>query len=370
MDFILNYFLPFVVVLSVVVFIHELGHFIVARRNGVKVDAFSIGFGPELFGINDKQGTRWKLSLIPLGGYVKMYGDANAASQPGADNTMPPEELALTLAGKTPWQRIKVAAAGPLANFVLAIVLYAGIFVVKGIPHLPPIVDEMLVDGLAFKSGFKVKDEILSVNGDKPKDFFELGALIVKAAGSDVVFMVKRNQKDIKIAVKMYEEGVDKKPIKRLGIKPSEPVYQNASFLGAVLHAVELTYEAIINSFNGFAKMVTGQVKGGEIGGVLAIGDMVSQSTKHGLATALQFMAFLSIQLGALNLLPVPVLDGGHIVLNAVEMVRRKPLSKKIEEGVYTVGFVLIMSLMVYATWNDLMRYKVFQSIAKLFGAS
>jgi regulator of sigma E protease len=367
LETLLSTILPFVVVLSIVVFFHEYGHFKVARRNGVKVDAFSIGFGPELFGFTDRHGTRWKFSLIPLGGYVKMFGDANAASQTDNSITLSEDEKKYTLSGKTPWQRIKVAAAGPIANFILALFIYAALFAFKGVPHSPATVGGLAEDGIAIRAGFKVNDEIIKINDSAPKDFFEAAQLIAKFSGQDVKFELKRQEKIVNISVKMYEETPDKKPIKRLGIQQPAPVYKETSLIASLKESIKLTSDIILSSLLGFGKMITGQVKGAEVGGILSIGDMAAQSTKYGLATALQFMAFISIQLGVINLLPVPVLDGGHIMLNTIEAIRRKPLSKKMEESIYTVGFILVMGLMIFATWNDLVRYKIIAKIVGLF---
>lgn len=359
--FVIEYFLPFIAILTVLVFVHEWGHFWVARRNGVKVTNFSIGFGPELFGVTDKLGTRWSFSLIPMGGYVKMLGDSDASSARSDTSHLSEEEKKLTLSSKTPLQRIAVASAGPAANFIFAIIALAALITFKGLPFIGPTIGEVVEGQKAFVADLKAGDTIIKVGEKEVHDFNDIRHFVREYSGQDLPLTVKRGEDLLEKTIPMYDllENGEKKPVTRLGIAPSAPVYERQNPFYALWHAVYVTYDLSVETLRGISLMVTGQKSGGELGGLLAIGDMASQSAKNGLATIIWFMAILSINLGLLNLFPIPVLDGGHIVMCAIEGVRGRPISEKNQERIFLVGFILILMLMVYATWNDFVRYGV-----------
>ncbi len=366
MDWLIHNLLPFLIVLTILVFFHELGHFLAARRYGVKVDAFSIGFGPELFGWNDSKGTRWKFSIIPLGGYVKMFGDADASSKPDKkkQKSLTPEEFAQTLEGKTPWQKAVVAASGPLANFLLAIVFFATLFVFQGIPTDKPVIGTVYQKSLAAKSGIMAGDEILKFNGADIQSFKDLAANIKKNVGESISLDIKRDDQMIKMGIDLFEEkDGEKTPINQLGIMPS---YEKVSVFWAIPMAIESTWDFIVRMLEGIGSLITGQSKG-ELGGIIAIGDMASKSFETGIFTLIYFMTILSINLGLLNLFPIPMLDGGHIVLAAIEGATGRPVNEKVQEVLYFIGFAFVMSIMVIATWSDIKRYKVIQMITSLF---
>ena len=369
MSWILEHFIPFIILISVIVFVHEWGHFWIARRNKVKVEQFAIGFGPEIFGFNDKQGTRWSFNLVPAGGFVRMLGDADATSAT-ADGAvlkeLSEEERQLTLHAKTPWQRIQVAAGGPLANFVFAIVAMVGLFVVLGKPITPPIIGFVDPSGVAAKHGLQEKDLILEINQHKIQYFEDILPFIRSGDHENLNITVERDSKHINLNIPLTtrdENSVIHK-IKILGIKPdAKQSYEKMPVEKAIKTAFSTFWRMCKTIVVGLWELITGQRKGDEMGGFLAIGDMASQSAKLGFAGMLWFMIIMSINLGLINLFPIPVLDGGQMLMNAIEWVIGKPIPEKVQKYVFGSGFAVVICLMIYTTWNDLMRYKVFQII-------
>ncbi|MBY0281840.1 MAG: RIP metalloprotease RseP [Alphaproteobacteria bacterium] len=372
MNWVIDYFVPFVAVLTVLVFIHELGHFLIARRNKVKVTTFSIGFGPELFGWTDSHETRWRFSLIPLGGYVKMLGDADASSARADESieNFTEEEKQQTLHSKTPLQRIAVSIAGPAANYILAIVLLTALIGIKGMPVLPTTVGKVEPEMLAHQAGIAAGDKILKINEKNVEDFDQLRALIKENIGKDVQIEISRNGEILHKSFALYKTNTatgEREPVSKLGVAPGEPLYVKQNPIAAIGYAGAFCWKMSIDTLKGIGGMITAQKGSGEIGGILSIGDMAAQSTKNGLPTIIFFMAILSINLGLINLLPIPVLDGGHILLCAIEWVRGKPLGQKVQEYIFLTGFLVVVGTMLFATWNDLMRYKIFQIIKNWF---
>lgn len=370
----LEYFVPFIILISVIVFVHEWGHFWVARRNKVKVEHFAIGFGPELLGFSDRHGTRWAFHLIPLGGYVKMLGDADATSAT-ADNqaiaTLSEAERQQTLHAKTPWQRIQVAAGGPLANFVFAIIAMIGLFVVLGHPILPPVVGTIDSFGVAAKHGLKINDRISKINNEQIRCFEDILPFI-RSGKHDVLSMeILRQDKHINLQIPLTIK--DKKTgavqrIKILGIKPNPSQEYERLPLGEAIQTAFSTFWNMCETIViGLVELLTGQRKSDELGGIFSIGDMASQSVKLGFAGMLWFIIVMSINLGLINLFPIPVLDGGQILMSAIEWIIGKPIPEKVQQYIFGSGFVVVICLMLYATWNDLMRYKIFQMIRGLF---
>lgn len=375
MDYIIHQILPFIVALSIIVFVHEYGHFWVARRNGVKVDVFSIGFGHELFGWTDKHGTRWQFSLIPLGGYVKMHGDENAASQPLASSALKEEEKALTLQGKTPLQRIAVAAAGPLANFIFSILVFFVIFNFKGELIIQPIIGNIFENSVAERSGFQVNDKILKVKDVEIKTFLDIKKPLNDHAGTTVSVLVERDGKEQTLMIDLFsidDVTKEKTPVKTLGISPTssdEAVqFNKLSFMDAVKHSFYTTYRFIVDTLVGFGVLLTGGMKGAQLGGILSIGDAFSQAASDGIWPFLQLMAWISIQLGVINLFPVPVLDGGHILMNTVELIIRRPISETLQLWFYRIGATLVIGLMGYAMLSDVSRYKLVERFLNVLG--
>jgi len=375
MDYIIHQFLPFIVALSIIVFVHEYGHFWVARRNGVKVYVFSIGFGHELFGWTDSHGTRWQFSLIPLGGYVKMHGDENAASQPSESSSLEEDEKVLTLQGKTPLQRIAVAAAGPLANFIFSILVFFVIFNFKGEPVIQPVIGKIFENSVAERSKLQLNDKILKMNATEIKTFLDIKKPLSDNAGNSIAVLVERDGKEQTVNVDLFridDVTKEKTPVKTLGISPINSdatiQYHPLSFMDAVKQSFYITYRFIVDTIVGFCVLITGGMKGGQLGGILSIGDAFSQAASDGIWPFLQLMAWISIQLGVINLFPVPVLDGGHILMNAVELIIRRPISETVQLWFYRIGATLVMGLMGYALLSDVSRYKLVERFLNMIG--
>lgn len=355
-----EYIVPFLIILTILVFVHELGHYLVARYNKVTIEIFSIGFGPELFGWNDKAGTRWKFSIIPLGGYVKMYGDADASSRPDRESLkkMTKKQKTNTLHSKTVGQRMAVSAAGPFANFLFAIIVLAALFAIKGEPFTPATIGGVIPGKVAEKAGMMTGDTIVSLNGIPAKDFHGLRNLIISHKGKDVEVRYMREGVEQTAHVKMVEVdalGIEK-PVGVMGILPSLPEYRHVNFIQAVTSAVEKTWVTSVDTLIGIGQMIIGQRSSDELGGILSIGDMAGKSAKGGFAALFFFMAFLSINLGLINLLPIPVLDGGHLLFYGIEGVLGKPVPEKIQEYAFMVGLAIVLCVMLISTWNDIGR--------------
>ncbi|MBX3487244.1 MAG: RIP metalloprotease RseP [Candidatus Paracaedibacteraceae bacterium] len=360
---------PFLVLLTILVFIHELGHYLVARWNGVKIEVFSIGFGPELFGWTDKADTRWKFSLIPLGGYVKMYGDADAASKPDAQaaQEMSSEQKALTLQGKRVGQKIAVVAAGPAANYVLAIAILAGLYMVKGVPIVEPIVGSVVEQSVAGDLGLKAKDKILSLNGKSIESFDDLRLVLPSLAGKPIELNVERDQKTVDLKGKMERDGQATKSLGITPFLPDQPLYKDAGVVESVWMAVDYCWDMSVMTLKSLGQMLMGNRSSGELGGILSIGDMAKKSASQGWISFILLTALLSINLGLINLLPIPVLDGGHIVFYSIEGIIGRPVSDKAQEIAYTAGLMIVLTLMAVATWNDLSRFKIVAWFMKFF---
>lgn len=360
----------FLVVLTVLVFVHELGHYLSARRNGVRIEVFSIGFGKEIFGRTDKAGTRWKFSAIPLGGYVKMYGDANAASQPGEELVeMTEEEKAISFHHKKLLQRAEIVAAGPIANFLFAIVVFFFLFWTFGNPIPPAVVGEVLPGSPAAEAGLEPGDRILSVDGQTVFRFRDLGNAI-RAAGGDPVVLVVRHAGGTEsvtltpqmVAVETADGGsVD---VPRIGVAMhTGPV----GFTEAAPMAVTETYAFVKETLRIVGQMIVGNRGTEDLGGPVRIAKTAGDVAKTGQLTLLwYYMALLSISLGLINLFPIPILDGGHLLFYAIEAVRGRPLGERAQEYGFRIGLALVLTLMIFVTFNDLIQLKVIAFLREL----
>jgi len=367
--------LPFILVLSILVFVHEYGHFWVGRRNGVRVSTFSIGFGPELFGWTDKHGTRWRVSPIPLGGYVKFFGDQDVSSTTVDKclvSTLSDAEKATMLHNKTPLQRIAVAVAGPAANYLFAIIALTALIAVKGMPVQVTSISHVEPGSLADKIGIKIDDKIIQFGTHEIKKFTDIRAAISDSANKDVAIIIERNNAQVVLGAKLYtEENAVRIPIKTLGIAPST-VYEKASLISALGKSIHYCYSMSAEILKMIGNIFTGASKG-EVGGFIAIAEGASQSWHGGPAALVLFMVMLSINLGFINLLPVPVLDGGHILFCTIEAIRGRPLSEKLQERIFMAGLALVLGLMLYTTGSDIMRKKswfvdVYTSVTHMVG--
>ena len=366
-----EYVIPFLIVLTILVFIHELGHYLVARWNGVKIDVFSIGFGPEIFGWTDKAETRWKFSLIPLGGYVRMYGDADGSSRAdsAALSQMEKAEKAKTLHGKTVGQRMAVVAAGPAANYILAIFLMAGIFAIKGQPIINNQIGEIVQGSVAEHLGLKKDDRITKINDTSVQTFDDIRAIDPNLKGQPVKITAERpdegktTSSTIIMTGKMATFDAASKelqPTTHLGIRPGGMDYKQLNPFSAVGQAIATTYTMTVDTLVNIGQMLTGNRSSGELVGIIGMGEMAGQSAKSGLVSIVWFMAILSINLGLVNLLPIPVLDGGHLIFYTIEVIRGRPVSAKAQEISFMVGLAIVLFTMFLSTKNDLVRFNIF----------
>jgi regulator of sigma E protease len=363
----IGYIVPFLFVLTIVVFFHELGHFLIARWAGVKVLTFSLGFGPELVGFNDRRGTRWKISAIPLGGYVKFFGDDNEASTPSAEalDGMTEEERAGSFHHKRVGPRAAIVAAGPIANFLLAIVIFAGMALYFGKPNSVPRVDAIQPDSVAASSGFKVGDVVVSIDNRAIESFADMQRIVSTSAGSQLVFRLKRGDDLVTLnATPALKEVKDlfgnTHRVGQLGIqynaRPEDPKSSPVGYLESLKIGVEQVGFIITATFKFVGSLFVGVGNTEDVGGPLRIAQLSGQAASLGFQFVLQLCALLSVSIGLLNLFPVPLLDGGHLLFYAVEAVRGRPLSPKAQEVGFRIGLGLVLMLMVFATYNDILH--------------
>jgi len=369
---IVTYVLPFLAILTVLVFVHEMGHFLVARRNGVRVEVFSIGFGPELFGWTDRAKTRWKFSLIPLGGYVRMFGDANAASQPSGDQAeLTDEERALSFHCKRLGQRFWIVAAGPLANFLFAVILFAGLFATIGQRFTPPIVGDVASDSAAAKAGILPGDRFVAIDGSVIERFEDVQRIISQSPELQVEIVVLRDGREVVLsAIPTLTELTDnfgnQHKIGRLGVAGSAVEFVRHDPLTAIWRAGGETISVSVGTLQAVGQIIVGARSTEELGGPLRIAQMSGQMAELGLVTVIWFMAVLSINLGLINLFPIPMLDGGHLLFYGIEAVRGRPLGDRAQEYGFRIGLALVFSLILFVTWNDLVHLEVFDFIRGL----
>ena len=362
----LSYIIPFIVLILVVVFIHEYGHYYFARRYGVGVTDFSIGFGKEIFGWNDKSGTRWKICWIPLGGYVKFFGDRNVFSQADQEkllakyNEVDRQKLFVL---KPLYQRALIVFGGPLANFLLALVIFFSIYTFVGKDFTPAMIAEVQKDSPAMVGGLKQNDVILEIDGNKVESIMDVSKFIMMSTDDLIDFKIKRSYDELILKIKpdtiFGEDNLGNKINKRIvGIKLS--AYNNEINhvkLGpaqAVFHAAHEVYYVTTSSLKYLGAMVFGKADTSQLGGPIRIAKISGQVAEFGLLAFVSMMAYISISLGLINLFPIPMLDGGHLMFYAFEKILGRPLSQKTQEGFFRIGMFLLLSLMFFTTFNDL----------------
>ena len=362
-----GYLIPFLFVLTIVVFFHELGHFVVARWAGVKVLTFSLGFGPELVGFNDRHGTRWKISAIPLGGYVKFFGDDSEAStsSPDALANMSEEERAGSFHHKKVGSRAAIVAAGPVANFILAIVIFAGLFTFLGKPSTSARVDKVEAGSAAAAAGFQVGDVVTTIDGTAIDSFSDMQRIVGIRAGEKLTFTVKRGNSTVQLQGTPELKEV-KDPFgnaHKLGVlgitrsmSPGDITTERVDPATAVWLGVKETWFVVDRTLAYIGGVFTGREAADQVGGPLRIAQISGQVATFGLAALVHLAAVLSISIGLLNLFPVPLLDGGHLLFYAVEAVRGRPLSERAQEMGFRIGLGLVLMLMVFATYNDILH--------------
>ena len=358
--------LPFIALILVVVFIHEYGHYYFAKRYGVGITDFSIGFGKEIFGWNDKSGTRWKICWIPLGGYVKFFGDRNVFSQADQEkilNQYSKEDQNKLFVLKPLYQRALIVAAGPVANFLLAIVIFFSVYTFIGKDFTPAVINEVQDNSPAMTAGLKNNDIIVSIDGNKVKSIMEVSKFIMMSTDELIDFTVKRSNQNITFKVKPNtvdgEDNLGNKINKRMiGIKLG--AYNNKinhvklGPVKAIYYAVSEVYYVSSSSLKYLGSMISGSGDSSQLGGPIRIAKITGQVAEFGFLPFLSMMAYISISLGLINLFPIPMLDGGHLMFYGFEKILGHPLSQKVQEGFFRIGMFLLLSLMFFTTFNDL----------------
>jgi regulator of sigma E protease len=356
-----GYIIPFLFVLTIVVFFHELGHFLVARLCGVRVLVFSIGFGPELFGFNDRHGTRWKVSAIPLGGYVKFFGDENAASVPDQDTLahMNETERRVSFFHKSVGARAAIVAAGPIANFLLAVVIFAGVFMLYGKQASPARVDTVQSGSAAAAAGFQPGDLVVSIDGRPMETFTDMQRYVSARAGERLEVVIDRGGTltTLTAAPALTEIKDNFGNVHRVGVlgitgareppKPVDPVT-------AVKLGVEETWFVVERTLSYLKNVIVGRESADQLGGPIRIAQISGQVATAGFIALIHLAAVLSVSIGLLNLFPIPLLDGGHLLFYAIEAVRGRPLSDRAQEVGFRIGLALVLMLMIFATYNDI----------------
>lgn len=363
---IVYYVVPFLVLLGILVFVHEFGHFIVARKLGVSVSAFSIGFGKELWSVTDKKGTVWKISAIPLGGYCQFLGDADESSSTSEVDLSKysPEEQKHLFALQSPVKKLAISVAGPLFNYLFAFVIFFGLFFFIGSYDIPPVVSEVIENSPAEKAGILKNDKILEINGTKIENWSDISKEI-SVTVNDASLKIERNNQIINVVIPLetmeYAFDEQEKPIKRkmIGIKGEAKQFReikgNFQFFNSVKKAAVELYDVTDMTLRGVGQMITGERSSEDVGGIIRIAEMSGDISKsRSFWDFLSFMALLSINLGLINLFPIPLLDGGHVVIYLLEIVSRRELNKKFKDYLFRFGLGFILFLMVFATWNDI----------------
>lgn len=359
-----GYIIPFVLVLSVLVFVHEMGHYLVGRWCGIRVTAFSVGFGPELLGFTDSHGTRWKLSAVPLGGYVKFFGDDDVASRPDSSGLeeLSEKERAQTLAGAKLWKRAATVAAGPIANFLLAIAIFAVLFATYGKMVADPVVAEVRAESAAEAAGVEVGDLLVALDGTAIRTFDDVRRYVAVRPETEIVVGIERDGRRIDLPVvpkrtEITDQFGNKMELGQIGIVTNAERgnfrVETFSPLQSIAEGVRETGHIVTGTFKYLGNIFTGRMSADQIGGPIRIAETTGQMASLGFAAVLNFAAVISVSLGLMNLFPIPVLDGGHLLMYALEAVRGRPLSARVQDVVFRFGFAMILTLMVFATWND-----------------
>ena len=356
MDIMISIFislLAFIIILSIVVFVHEFGHYIIAIINKVKVDEFAIGYGKEIYGWTDKRGTRWKVCVLPMGGYVKFFGDEDASSSTFDKNkleSLPEEQKKVCLYFKNVWQRIAVVSAGPIFNYILAVLLFAVFFTFNGTVDFSNKITQVLKGSPADQAGILVNDRIIKVNDDEVKSFDEIQIAIALQVDDKVNVTIDRNGEIL--TKEIILDTTEQTP--KIGIASNDFVYKKVSILGATIEAFKQTYNISATTLKALGQIIIGKRGLDDMSGPISIAKYSGEAMKLGIAPMVYFMALISVSLGLMNLLPIPILDGGHLLFYFIEAIRRKPLNEKVETVFNQLGFSLLMFLMIFVTIKDI----------------
>lgn len=370
----LFYIFAFVLMIGPLVFIHELGHYAAGRWFGIKAEVFSVGFGREVFGFTDKRGTRWKFGWLPLGGYVKFAGDMNPASQPDPEwLALPAAQRAQTFQAKPLWQRAIVVAAGPVTNFAVAILILAAFAVTFGENRTPTVVERVAPESAAASAGLLPGDHIIAVDGRNVETFNDLRRYVIMRPDETVDLTVQRDGTDISVPARVgvhteRDRFGNEYRLGQLGVSPGAPVQVRVGILAAIPAGIRMTGNVIEGTLDGLGQIITGRRSVEELGGPLRIAQISGERFALGPTEFVFLIALISINLGFINLLPVPVLDGGHLLFYAVEAVRRKPVEPQVMEWAFRGGMMAILALMLMVTFNDLGAFGVWRNLAGLIG--
>jgi regulator of sigma E protease len=369
-----NYIGTFLIVLTVLVFVHELGHYLVARWNGVRVEIFSIGFGRELVGWTDRAGTRWKIGWLPLGGYVKFFGDAGVASNPGEVlRHMTPAERAVSFHHKSLGARAAVVAAGPIANFLLAILLLAALFTFIGQRFTPAEISAVQEGSPAAAAGFQPGDRIERIDGSTIERFEDLQHIVEQSPGKRLIVTVRRGaeERDLQVTprtVEITDAFGTVRQIGRLGVSRSGGVeFKQHNPASAMWAACREVVNLTVLTMHALGEMIVGARPPDDLSGPIGIANISGKMAERGFVEIVLFTAFLSLNLGLVNLFPIPVLDGGHLLFYAFEWLRGRPPGERAQEYGFRVGLAVLLAIFVFATWQDLKRLAVFKFVTGLF---
>ncbi|MGE3144388.1 MAG: RIP metalloprotease RseP [Pseudorhodoplanes sp.] len=362
-----GYIIPFLFVLTIVVFFHELGHFLVARLCGVRILTFSIGFGPELLGFNDRHGTRWKIAAIPLGGYVKFFGDENAASVPDQDavSSMSPGERRESFFYQGVGRRAAIVAAGPIANFILAIAIFAAVFMFYGKQSTTARVDTIQADSAAASAGFQPGDVVVAIDGRRIESFGDMQRIVAVSAGQPLTVTIERGgvRQDLKATPALREIKDNFGNTHRIGVlgisrsmSPGDVRFEKAGPVQAVWLGAQETWFVIERTMSYLGGVIVGREAADQLGGPIRIAQVSGQVASVGFVALINLAAILSVSIGLLNLFPVPLLDGGHLLFYAIEAIRGRPLSERAQEFGFRIGLAIVVMLMIFATFNDIIH--------------
>jgi regulator of sigma E protease len=362
--------LPFFLLITPIVFFHELGHFLVARACGVRIETFSIGFGPEIFGWNDRTGTRWKIAWIPLGGYVKFFGDTNAASVPDHETleSMTAKDRLVAFPLKPLYQRALIVAAGPAANFVLAIVILTSFLVVLGTYAVAPVVSKVVPASAAAQAGFQAGDTILTIDGNPIESFDQIRSQVWDRSGEVISVTVNRAGKMLLLHVTPRLKSVsilgETQNIGQLGIEastsPSQLKHIRYGLPGAIAEASSETWSIVSTTLDYLRRVITGHASYKELHGPVGIAKLAANVAAVSFLDLVRMAAFISVSVGLVNIFPIPILDGGHLLYYGYEALAGRPLGAKAQDVGFRLGMVLILGLLLLVTWNDLLLPKLF----------
>ncbi|KOF22496.1 zinc metalloprotease [Ensifer adhaerens] len=368
LQFVTGYIVPFLLVLTLLVFVHEMGHYLVGRWSGIRILAFSVGFGPELLGWTDKHGTRWKFCAVPLGGYVKFYGDEDAASTPDYKRleAISPEERSRTFLGAKLWKRAATVAAGPIANFILAIAIFAVLFAVYGRSVADPVVAQVKENSAAAKAGILPRDRLIAIDGTPVATFDDVRRYVSVRPELEIKIRIERDGALLDLPMvpertEISDQFGNKMEIGIIGIVTDQDAgnFRLVTYgpIEAIGQGALQSWHIVTGTFDYLANLVTGRMKADQLGGPIRVAQASGQMATLGVAAVLQLAAVLSVSIGLLNLMPVPVLDGGHLMFYAVEALRGKPVGAAAQDVAYRIGFAMVLMLMIFATWNDISMF-------------